>query len=47
MIALLLITFCILSGVIGYFICYIQNEKKSDKSENKYNPWAWHQPYYL
>lgn len=37
MIMFLFIMAVVLSGVIGYFIAYVQNEKKSGKSKKKYN----------
>lgn len=43
MVAFLFIMAVVLSGVIGYFIAYVQNEgksKKSKKESGKYNPKA-------
>lgn len=37
MIMFLFILAVVLSGAIGYFIAYVQNEKKSKKSKKKYN----------
>jgi len=37
MIMFLFILAVVLSGAIGYFIAYVQNEKKSRKSKKKYN----------
>lgn len=45
MVMFLFIMAIVLSGVIGYFIAYVQNEKKSRKSKktsskyNGYNGW--------
>lgn len=37
MVMFLFIMAVVLSGAIGYFIAYVQNEKKSKKSKKKYN----------
>lgn len=48
---LLFIMMSLLSGAIGYFIAYLQNEKKSKKKNpkkynpKKYNPWCGYQRY--
>lgn len=37
MITFLFIMAVVLSGAIGYFVAYVQNEKRSKKKSSKYN----------
>ena len=39
---LLGVLFTVFFGAVGYFICYLKQEKKAEKSKKKsakYNPW--------